>query len=465
MDSRRTRFDELIQCVTRLPNGELNQRLKQLNEQKCLRDAELLLYLSEVDKRGLYREEAVSSLFDFCVSRLGYSEDVAWKRVASARLIRQFPLAFELLCTGRIHLSALMLIKPHLTEENHREWMLTASGKSKRQVEKLVASRCPKPEVPTSIRRVPESRPSEGGQNDAIAMPVATATAPAAPQRAATSTTIETPRAEGATPRGTSSEAATHRARGFSSVPGSVPGSHSDARIAPLSGSSYRVTFTASERWKQKLDRARELASHLISPSELSALLERALDLLIEREERRRCAFGVKSRASVNHRPSTDRHADAERHVDAERHADARQQPCQNQNIGNVKEQDPGRVPEFNAGDRSHRGATNGPAQPRKPRSRYVPAAVRREIWQRDEGQCTFADARGNRCAERRFLEIEHLLPFALNGATLASNCTLRCRCHNVLAAEQTFGRRQIDSAMRRARERRIRDLGSAKAE
>jgi hypothetical protein len=73
----------------------------------------------------------------------------------------------------------------------------------------------------------------------------------------------------------------------------------------------------------------------------------------------------------------------------------------------------------------------------------------------RDEGRCSFTDADGNRCEERCFLEIEHLHPFALNGETSASNCTLRCRCHNTLAAELSFGRDQIAAAIARARERR----------
>ena len=84
--------------------------------------------------------------------------------------------------------------------------------------------------------------------------------------------------------------------------------------------------------------------------------------------------------------------------------------------------------------------ATSSPVLPAKPRSRHVPAAVRREIWQRDEGRCTYTDEQGNRCEERCFLEIEHLQPFALNGATSVSNCTLRCRYHNTLAAELTLG-------------------------
>jgi hypothetical protein len=65
-------------------------------------------------------------------------------------------------------------------------------------------------------------------------------------------------------------------------------------------------------------------------------------------------------------------------------------------------------------------------------------------VYRRDGGCCTFVDARGERCRERRYLQIHHLQPFAKQGANVASNLTLRCAAHNALAAEQDFGREQI---------------------
>lgn len=77
-------------------------------------------------------------------------------------------------------------------------------------------------------------------------------------------------------------------------------------------------------------------------------------------------------------------------------------------------------------------------------RSRYIPAAVRREVFQRDNGCCTYFDERGERCCETHGLELHHLQPFAKDGAHIASNLTLRCAAHNALAAEEDFGRDAI---------------------
>ena len=65
-------------------------------------------------------------------------------------------------------------------------------------------------------------------------------------------------------------------------------------------------------------------------------------------------------------------------------------------------------------------------------------------MFTRDEGRCTFTDARGQRCREIRYLELHHLKPFAQGGENVSSNLTLRCSAHNALAAEQDFGRELV---------------------
>ena len=79
------------------------------------------------------------------------------------------------------------------------------------------------------------------------------------------------------------------------------------------------------------------------------------------------------------------------------------------------------------------------PALASKPGSRHVPAAVRRDVWKRDAGQCAFVgDVR--RCTERGFLEFHHVVPFAEGGPATVENLELRCRAHNVHEAKQHFG-------------------------
>ena len=71
--------------------------------------------------------------------------------------------------------------------------------------------------------------------------------------------------------------------------------------------------------------------------------------------------------------------------------------------------------------------------------SRTIPAAVRRQVWTRDEGRCGFVGTHG-RCTEHGFLEFHHLVPFAAGGEATANNIELRCRAHNQYEADQYFG-------------------------
>lgn len=72
--------------------------------------------------------------------------------------------------------------------------------------------------------------------------------------------------------------------------------------------------------------------------------------------------------------------------------------------------------------------------------TRCVPAHVRRGVWERDQGQCTFVGATGHRCQSRRFLEFDHMDPVARGGEATLERMRLRCRAHNQYEAERTFG-------------------------
>jgi len=102
----------------------------------------------------------------------------------------------------------------------------------------------------------------------------------------------------------------------------------------------------------------------------------------------------------------------------------------------------------------------SGAARPRKrretkPGSRHVPVDVQRAVRERDQDQCTFTDAEGRRCSEKRFLTIEHIVPFAKGGPTTVENCTLLCSAHNAHRARQAFGKEHIRKKIAQSRARR----------
>jgi len=70
---------------------ELRERLSAAVSAERAAAADVVYHLAELDRRKLYLEDACSSLFAYCVERLGYSEDGANKRVRVARLVQRFP--------------------------------------------------------------------------------------------------------------------------------------------------------------------------------------------------------------------------------------------------------------------------------------------------------------------------------------------------------------------------------------
>jgi 5-methylcytosine-specific restriction endonuclease McrA len=112
--------------------------------------------------------------------------------------------------------------------------------------------------------------------------------------------------------------------------------------------------------------------------------------------------------------------------------------------------------------------ATTDPAQamaiptcttprPDRPRfGRHIPASVKRAVWLRDAGRCSYVDNRGQHCRETAGLEFHHRTPYAQGGASDADNVTLHCRAHNGLAAERDFGRDFMERSKRGEPSRRI---------
>jgi hypothetical protein len=93
---------------------------------------------------------------------------------------------------------------------------------------------------------------------------------------------------------------------------------------------------------------------------------------------------------------------------------------------------------------------------------RHVSAPVKRAVWERDGGRCTFVDAQGRRCTERRRLEYHHAeKPFARGGDRSVGNIALMCPTHNQYLAELEYGK----DVMERHRRRRRRPPASSVSE
>src|ERR1043165_4210402 len=80
--------------------------------------ADLLADLAEADERKLWCHAAHSSLHEYCVAELNWTDDCAYKRIRVAHVARAFPAIFHAIAEGRLNLAGVLLLKPHLTSEN-----------------------------------------------------------------------------------------------------------------------------------------------------------------------------------------------------------------------------------------------------------------------------------------------------------------------------------------------------------
>lgn len=79
------------------------------------------------------------------------------------------------------------------------------------------------------------------------------------------------------------------------------------------------------------------------------------------------------------------------------------------------------------------------------PKSRHIPAAVRRTVYERDVGRCAYVNGQGRRCQTRERLEFHHDgTLYARGGDHSPENIRLMCRVHNALLAEQEYGKEKM---------------------
>ena len=318
--------------LSHVPDAVLLRDLATLAGKERGITVEVLVHIAEVDERKLYLPAAYPSMFAYCVGELRFSEEAASKRIHAARKARLYPAIFTALADGRLHLSAVVMLAPHLTPQNADELISSASHKTKSEIERLLAERFPRSEMPERVQAVPLPAPS-----------LVTVAPGPVDQHA----------------------------------PGRVDASADQTRVAPVAPQRYALQLTIGETAHENLRYAQALLGHRPAGDGVAAVVERALEALVRQLEKQKFAASARPRPG-HRRPS--------------------------------------------------------------PGSRHIPAHVRRAVWERDDGQCTFVSDAGRRCEARAWLEFDHVREFARGGEATVAGIRLRCRGHNQYQAERTFG-------------------------
>lgn len=400
----------------------------------------VLAHLAEMEERRLHLLAGCDSLFSYCTLRLGMSEDEACRRIEVARLARRFPELYEMLASGSMSLSAVALLKHHLSESNHAALLAAVSNKTVRQAREVLAAWFPQADVPQTVRKLPERGPPMHSSEMIL---------PSTSSEVAAQHGLKEPHAAGAR------EAATPPP---SPVLAPLPArAHREvSAIQPVSPARYRITFTADAELKRKLELATDLLRHAVPSGDLATLVGRAIDLLVEQTLRRR--FGKTSRAKqATASTSPSREPAAKPTTAAVERPVADGAPAGSCPASSAAAT-PSPARPATTDSSSASSAPTGPApsstvsEPTPHPCRHIPSAVRRTVLDRDGLRCAWRSPDGTQCESHAWIERDHITPRGQGGCDHASNIRHLCRAHNRLAAEQVYGKSTITRIIARRR-------------
>ncbi len=248
------------------------QGLATLVARGCTHTADLVAHIGEVDSRRLFLPTGHPSMFSYCVNVLHFSEQAAYKRIRVARMARRFPVIYDALAEGRVHLSGLFLLKTHMSRRNAAELLAAAPVASPDAA--IVADT----QDQLSVRTVASSvrRTEEGVSPEADASTVGESVDDCGLLTAEDPSVLRTEERK-------------------------------PPKVAPLSPKRYALQLTMSQEMHDKLRHAQALMSHASPLGEVTAVIERALDALITKLEKAKYAAtekprAIKAKASTNPR-------------------------------------------------------------------------------------------------------------------------------------------------------------------
>jgi len=284
-----------------LPDHVVKQRVDAHAIQQRTDAPLFIAELAEFDARKLWAPAGFHSTHDYCVRKHQLDHYLACRWIAIARLGYRYPVIFPALADGRLSQTTILLIKPHLISHTAPGLIQEAMGKSKRQIEKMLAAKFPQPDVPTLLQPWTQPQPLETTEP----APCALVNAPA---KATLSINLVAP---------------VHVVPTMP-VPQTIPmvPLAPRARLAPLSPDRNALQVTIDDETVELLEHARDLLSHAAPNADAGTVLKRALQCLVTELQRRKFSQVEKPRVALGAKDSPRVTAEVKRQVH-ERDGDA----------------------------------------------------------------------------------------------------------------------------------------------
>ena len=248
--------------------------------------AALLTRIAQIDERRLYLEQGYPSMSAFLMHRMRLpTQNSAYKRLTAARTAQKYPGVLVAVSDGRLNLTAVLMLAPHLTPSNADELVAAARDKTCFELQVVLAERFPRPDLPERLSAIapPEPTPMPAGEFDLLAAKRVEATFPDQPvhRHDPSVALLAAKRVEGPRPR-----------------------------MTPLAPQRYGFQFTADQETRELYDDVRALLSHQLPNGEMALVFKRALEMAK--------AQLMKRKYAVTDRPGRSRGSESARHITAE---------------------------------------------------------------------------------------------------------------------------------------------------
>ena len=391
----------------RLPDRVLLARTRQLVDRERHLHVEIIDHLREIEDRDLHLARGFSTLFDYAVNELGYSNGAAWRRTLAMRLCRRMADVRERLRSGSLTLSTAAQLQSAF-ERQERKRRRAWAEQQKRRSEQAAASRT----ASVAAR--------DGQSTDRL--PAGT---DASPPPAAGSVRAQTPVVvlDSTGQRELVKQATGKNSRQVEELLASVDPNLAAPReqLRARGDGTWTFTVVVDRECRQGLDHLKALLSHVDPAMSYGQLVNRLVqDELRRRDPRLRGSTGTDGSASKQEAPAAGNGTPTENGTSPEPAEAVSTAKCVAAD-GDTAASTPNQPP---TGDASRQ-------QP-APTGRGIPAAIKRAVWERDQGRCSYVDpTTGRRCSSRHLLQIDHIRPRASGGGAHPDNLRLLCHAHH----------------------------------
>ena len=384
-----------FQNIQKMSHKELLSQTKSLVLKERSLHTQILQHLSEIKSRQLHLKMGFSSLFEYAVKELGYSEGAAYRRIQTMKLCQQVPETAQKIQEGKLSLSSASQIQ-------------TFFEKKVKQEREQKAEKSPPPKNPLT-----PSSPQKETQQLGFSL---------------TEKKRILQEVEGNSTRDTMKLLA----QKDSSL--ALP----TEKVRYLGGGKVEIRLVVDEGCQKRLESLLHLLAHKnpsLSYAELLSILSQEAiqkhDPMLKKVKKSTLTSPQKLASTK----SPEEVKSMTTHSRQELEGEIKKLSSEVKKIQKCSEPIRTTSPQ----------KLEKKGNPTK-ESRYIPSAIKNYVWQRDGGRCNYMNHQTKRqCNSTYMLQVDHIQPFAYGGSSKAENLRLSCAAHNQarMALESSSCRRR----------------------